>query len=194
MKWVLSFLNLITWCSKNGIQFRYSFTRGANIYKLRDKALLGRNDFVKGAPVLMNEPYDYILWIDSDQIFCGEHLGMLLHAKKDVISALIRTEDGTFSVSRLSGESKGEGVKRLTDEDMKDKIEPFEVDCLGFGFTLIKRGVYESIEFPWHKPVFVGDADYLSEDGSLINRLREKGWKFHVHPQCYVLHEKEMEI
>jgi len=190
MKWVLSFLGLLQWASENKINISYSFTSGANIYKVRDKAIQGYST-EENPQILNGMQYDYILWVDNDQVFKPDVLINLLKADKDIISALIRVDDGSFSVGRLTGENHSEGVKRLTEIDLLGKKEPFEIDTLGFGFTLIKKGVYESIPYPWHKPE-VSDKSYLSEDASLCKRLRDKGYTLWVEPQTIVYHEKRV--
>ena len=188
MEWILSFWNTLVWANTNGYMLDFSFSKGSNIYKLRDSAIGA------GSKTVFNgQDYDYILWIDSDQIFNGENLKACIEADKDVVSPMIMTEDGTFSASIMHDKELAEGLRRLTEEDVKGK-EPIEVDNLGFGFTLIKKGVYESINWPWHAPVLLANGDYSSEDHAFCKKAKENGFKLWVLPDQKVYHLKTVPL
>lgn len=188
-EWFVSFWNMIVWASANGYRIDFSFTRGSNIYKARDTAI-GANSKV----VLNNQPYDYILWIDSDQIFSVDALKACLDADKDIITPMIMTEDGTYSTAMKGSTDICEGLRRMTDDDIKDKKDPIEIENCGFGFTLIKKGVYESIKYPWHAPVFLENGDYCSEDHSFMKKAKANGFKLYCLPNVKVWHIKDIPI
>ena len=83
----------------------------------------------------------------------------------------------------------------LTPEDIKDKKELIEVAYTGFGFICIKKGVFESMEYPWFKPTFktIGNVvDFTMEDVSFCLNAKERGFKIYVDPTVIVGHEKKV--
>ena len=85
--------------------------------------------------------------------------------------------------------------KFLTDEDIEDKKDPIEVVYTGFGFLLAKFGVFESLEYPWFRPLTQEMSetikDFSSEDVSICQLLREKRFKIYIDPTVIVGHEKK---
>ena len=70
-----------------------------------------------------------------------------------------------------------------------------EVSHTGFGFLLIKKGVFESMTYPWFKPIEkrIGDmVDFTMEDVSFCLRAKEAGFKIYIDPQVIVGHEKKV--
>jgi hypothetical protein len=201
--------------------------------------------------------YDYIMWIDSDQVF-GPHQfeALLSHFIKspqsqdttpksiDVVSGLYMMENNReyAVVRKLEGEylMKNGSFEYLTPEEMtkwvKDNligtpdekedgsgnkyldlsgctIPLMEVEYSGLGWTLMRKGVMEQLEYPWfnqlpielhntpttdtttdtttdHPKVIV--RDYCSEDTALFIKLREKGIKCYVDVTATVGHEKKV--
>jgi GT2 family glycosyltransferase len=61
------------------------------------------------------------------------------------------------------------------------------------GFMLVKRGVFESLEYPWFRPIEkrIGNmVDFTTEDVSFCLRARERGWKVLADMEVKVGHEK----
>jgi len=194
MEWILSFFNVLVWCHKNNFQLDFSFTKGSNIYKCRDKAIIMNQEEKRYAKPFNGEDYDYILWIDSDQIFSAEVLEKLIAADKDIITPLIVTEDGSFSASYvINNQEHAEGVRRLNEGDTRGKTEPMEVGNIGFGFTLIKKGVYEKIQYPWHGPI-ITENSYYSEDRSFFQRAKDAGFKLWLEPTVKAWHIKSIPL
>jgi hypothetical protein len=83
----------------------------------------------------------------------------------------------------------------LRDEDIKDKKDPFEVVYTGFGFLLSKYGVFETLQYPWFRPltqdISKDISDFSSEDVSFCQLIREKGFKIFIDPLVIVGHEKK---
>lgn len=177
-----SYLDLIMWSLKNKHEPLFYFIEGANIHLSSDALLFWGKDKQKQPKLFNGSDYDYILWVDSDQVFNGSHLDALIKADKDIICAAIKTTTQDFAVQRNN--------KRLTELDMKDKTDPMEVDTIGYGFTLIKKGVYEKIPYPWHKPIDYDEFTYSSEDDAFSKKAIDAGFKLYVHPQVRVGHLK----
>ena len=108
--------------------------------------------------------YDYQLWIDSDIVFSTEKFWQLIDLavpeegeEKEITAGWYATEDGhTTSVAHWLNEedfAKNGGVmNHETVESITKKRKPFTVDYTGFGWVLIKNGVFENLEYPWFAP------------------------------------------
>ena len=155
-------------------------------------------------------PYDYIMWIDSDIIFKTEDLIELLKMNKDIASGwYVQSNAGILSNQSTVVEhmnlqelyEKGSN-KYETVEDMSRRQEPFKADYCGFGWILIKKGVYEKIPYPWfvprviqlQKPDGTILEDVCSEDISMCEDFRKYGFDIWVHPKVRVGHQKMITI
>ena len=164
------------------------YSWGANVHHVREKCVVESETMGNsGKPIFWGIDYDYVLWIDSDQVFEPEHFEMLINADKEVVAAPIRTlPRNDFNCGHINAEKNGfTKVKEFINSDL------LEVDYVGFGFILFKRGVFERLQFPYFKAVKFGDIPgELGEDFSFCMRAKEAGIKFWVDPKCRVLHEK----
>ena len=75
------------------------------------------------------------------------------------------------------------------------KEKPFTVDYTGFGWVLIKHGVFENLEYPWFAPkmqVFESGSvqDMCGEDVSFCLDAKEAGFETWCDPRIRVGHEK----
>lgn len=146
--------------------------------------------------------YDYQMWIDSDIIFNTLRFLELVIMDKDIASGWYMTEDGVrTSVAHWSDEKKfrenGGMMTHETGETMQNRTKPFTVDYIGFGWVLIKHGVFENekIKYPWFAPelkVFEDGAvaDMCGEDVSFCLNAIEAGYEIWCHPAVRVGHEK----
>ena len=80
-------------------------------------------------------------------------------------------------------------------ETMSKRKKPFTCDYTGFGWVLIKNGVFEKLEYPWFAPkmqVFEsGDVqDMCGEDVSFCLDAQEAGYEIWADPRIRVGHEK----
>ena len=111
------------------------------------------------------------------------------------------TEDGkTTSVAHWLEEddfAKNDGVmNHETGESISRRRKGlFTVDYTGFGWVLIKKGVFENLEYPWFAPkmqVFEsGDVqDMCGEDVSFCLDAKEAGYEIWCDPKIRVGHEK----
>ena len=103
--------------------------------------------------------YDWQLWIDSDIIFNSEKFWQLVLMDQDIAGGWYATEDGrTTSVAHWLDEddfrSNGGVMNHETVESISKRRKPFTVDYTGFGWLLIKNGVFEheEMKYPWFAP------------------------------------------
>jgi len=156
--------------------------------------------------------YDYQLWIDSDIVFNTEKFWQLCDLafpapdedgnveEKEIVGGWYCTEDGrTTSVAHWLEEDdfrKNGGVmNHETIESMSKRRKPFTVDYTGFGWVLIKKGVFENLEYPWFAPkmqVFESGSvqDMCGEEVSFCLDAKEKGYEIWCDPRIRVGHEK----
>lgn len=146
--------------------------------------------------------YDYQLWIDSDIVFNTESLCRLLVLDKEIACGWYLTEDGhTSSCAHwLTGEEfkQNRGVmNHETGETLSKRKKPFTVDYTGFGWVLIKKGVFEhpKMKYPWFAPKMQsfndGEIeDMCGEDVSFCLDAIKAGFEIWIDPLCRVGHEK----
>ena len=146
--------------------------------------------------------YDYQLWIDSDIVFNVEKFYQLVLMDEKIASGWYCTEDGkTTSVAHWLDEDdfKGNGgvMNHETIESISKRQKPFTVDYAGFGWLLIKHGVFEDsqMKYPWFAPkmqVFESGAvqDMCGEDVSFCLDAKEAGFRIMCDPRIRVGHEK----
>lgn len=166
--------------------------------------------------------YDYQLWIDSDIVFNTEKFWQLcamaiepspnvsmtgnseidaLNTEgKPIVSGWYATEDGsTAAVAHWLNEeefrsNKGT-MKHETVSTLSVRRKPFLVDYVGFGWVLIRKGVFENLEYPWFAPklqTFESGTiqDMCGEDVSFCLDAKAKGFEIWCDPRIRVGHEK----
>jgi GT2 family glycosyltransferase len=143
--------------------------------------------------------YDYLMWIDSDCLFTPQHFIRLLSHEKDIVSGIYLMDGGTAFASVLDWDEeyfkKNQCFQFLTPNDVQGKDDLIEVSYTGMGFMLIKKGVFESMEYPWFRPIEkrIGDmVDFTMEDVGFCLTAKEKGYKVWIDPQVRVGHEKKV--
>ena len=155
--------------------------------------------------------YDYQLWIDSDIVFNTEKFWQLCDMaipneeeaeERQVVAGWYATEDGhTTSVAHWLEEDdfrKNGGVmNHETIETMSKRKKPFTCDYTGFGWVLIKNGVFEheKMKYPWFAPkmqVFESGEvqDMCGEDVSFCLDAIEAGFDIWCDPLIRVGQEK----
>lgn len=139
--------------------------------------------------------YGHILWVDSDMEWEPEDIQMLLDSDKDIISGLCPVDiKGKLGLMRYDAEGYPVIANAL---DFLLDAEPIEVEAAGFGFILVKQGVFEKMPRPWFKSV-----DYKSrasayplmhgEDFSWCLSAKAVGFRVWAHPLVKIGHHKEI--
>lgn len=198
--WVKCLLDLWMWCWQNNLRPVLSQATSNNIYYVRQKCL-GANVMrgKKQKPFDGKVDYNYILWIDSDSIFLPQQLERLLEHNKDIVGGLQAFEGGQgFTCGNLNEEYfKKHGAMPFHTQDTLDREEKKKglvaVDYIGFGFLLIKKGVFEKLEYPWFRAEWFkfGDIqDFSMEDVGFCMWARKKGFKIFVDTEVRVGHLK----
>ena len=151
--------------------------------------------------------YDYQLWIDSDIVFDTSRFWQLCDLalpaegeERSITAGWYCTEDGhTTSVAHWLEEDdfrKNGGVmNHETLESISKRRKPFTVDYTGFGWVMIKKGVFENMEYPWFAPKMQqfesGEVqDMCGEDVSFCLDAKDMGHEIWCDPRIRVGHEK----
>ena len=127
---------------------------------------------------------------------------------RPIVSGWYCTEDGrTTSVAHWLDEedfsSNGGVMNHETLDTIQKRKKPFTVDYAGFGWLLIKKGVFEDFDesgkkkmpYPWFAPkmqVFESGTvqDMCGEDVSFCLDAKEAGYEIWCDPRIRVGHEK----
>lgn len=197
-----SWTNLVVELGKKGIEWGLSQKYHVNRYFVCNSCLGG--DSLGGRdqkPFQGKVDYDYIMWIDSDQVFNPDHFFDLLNKaeekKLDILSGLYLMQGGNVFATVKDWDKeffKENGYfKFLAPEDVKGKKDPIKVSYAGFGWLLVKNGVFESLEYPWVRPTWFdedGVYEMTTTDCGFMHRAAEKGFDTYVDPRIIVGHEK----
>jgi glycosyltransferase involved in cell wall biosynthesis len=188
----------LQWCGLNGIDYGCAIVYDPIVFNARNRCLQGSYEKGKNQkPFQGLIDYDYILWIDSDIIFDPEQFERLLAHQKGIVSGLYLMENAkeyaTASPFQTEEPGKTKRFAHLTPADVKNKTELISVPYTGFGFMLIKKGVFESLEYPWFRPIY-SDLDgmqfFSPEDAGFCQMAKKKGFEIFVDPTVIVGHEK----
>ena len=167
--------------------------------------------------------YDYQLWIDSDIVFNSEKFWQLCDMavpaevvgqdeegkptwdeskERKIAAGWYSTEDGkTTSVAHWLDEDDFRNNGGVMNHEMVESIgkrnKPFTVDYTGFGWVMIKKGVFDhpEMKYPWFAPkmqVFESGAvqDMCGEDVSFCLDAMDAGFQIWCDPRIRVGHEK----
>jgi len=122
--------------------------------------------------------------------------------EREIVAGWYCTEDGkTTSVAHWLDEddfrTNGGVMNHETIDSISKRKKPFTVDYTGFGWLLIKKGVFESegLPYPWFAPkmqIFESGEvqDMCGEDVSFCFDAKEAGFEIWCDPQVRVGHEK----
>lgn len=185
-------------CRAVGVNLIVSRRYDAVVYYARNKVAGGDvRRGAKQAPWGGEIDYDYMLWIDSDVIFRFEDFQSLLAHKVDMVAGLyLMADNARYAAVEHMDEStfKKQGeFEFLTPQKLASRRGLVKVDYCGFGFVLVRRGVFERLEYPWFRPVFVemGECtDFTSEDVGFCMMAKRAGIPMMVDPSVVVGHEK----
>ena len=192
---------LIAHCHSKNYQVMVNQQYSCNIYYVRNMCLGGsiaRGENQK--PFDGKLDYDYMMWIDSDILFSVQQFQRLLDHKQDIVSGLYLMDGGkAYATVETWDEDlfkKNEAFHFMTPEDVgriKREKTLLPVVYTGFGFILVKKGVFESMRYPWFRPEFVdikGCKDFTMEDVAWCREATRLGYKVNVDLEVVVGHEK----
>jgi GT2 family glycosyltransferase len=193
-------------CQEYGIVVQYNNKYASNVFFVRNMCLGG--DLLRGTkqkPFDGKLKYDYIMWIDSDIIFTLEQFFALLYQIESkshikVLSGLYLMGDNQhyatvrgLDVGYLKKHGSFEFINK-TDDSVNNK-DIFEVDYTGFGFLIMRSGVFEKFQYPWFSPIKIKIkdtqiSDFSSEDVGFCLKLKSKDIPVCIFSRVIVKHQK----
>ena len=184
--------NLTRELHKRDIEYELLSQYIPNVYKVRSLLLGADRKFGQyQTPWQGKKDYDYIMWIDSDQVFEPNDFFKLLEHDKDIVSGLyLRKPQGdTLNDVPIEFACFNENGKRLYTNEVNGEL--IKVWSNGMGWMLVKKGVFEKIEYPWFGPIIEG-LGFHGEDVSFQIRAKDVGFESYVDTSIIVGHEKEV--
>ena len=174
---------------KQNIEYELMCEYAPNIYYIRGMLLGGNYSHGPSQhPWQGKKEYDYIMWIDSDIVFKPEHFFKLLEHDKDIVSGLYLKKPQTDSMADIPT-----SFACFVDDDYRNLMtheangELINVRANGMGWMLVKKGVFEKIDYPWF-----GMINHHGEDLSFQLRAKDAGFDSYVDTSIIVGHEKEV--
>jgi len=197
-EFLLSWSDLILQATQKGHQIMMSQQYSSMVHFARSKCLGG--DVLKGAdqkPFQGQAEYDAIMWVDSDIVFKPTDFFALLESPHDVTGGLYMMEDMQHfaTVKEWNTEyfkEKG-AFKFLRQDDVIGTPQYMKVAYTGMGWMLIRKGVIESLKYPWFRSEIqtIGDITELQpEDVSFCRSLTDAGYDIYVDTKIRVGHQK----
>jgi len=197
-RFLVSFTELFTHCKAIGMNPIISQDYSSMVNYARCK--VAGADVTRGkhqAPFGGKLDYDYMMWIDSDIAFKPSDFFSLLSMDKDIASGWYTQPGGSTPVVEKMDDDyfqKHGSYQFIHSQEMAQRKNTFKADYIGFGWVLIKRGVFESIDYPWFAPKMmqIGEDlyDMCSEDVSFCLDVKKMGYNIWVDPKIKVGHEK----
>ena len=189
-----SWTKLISYFTQQGIQYSISNHYCPVVYEGRNLMLLnGQRANINAVP-LQGVDYDFMLWLETDMVFTPEDVMNLIAADTDIISAL-------YPMGVNAPEAAVAGWlpdKRIhIPSAFKEEPKAIPVDFCGLGFILVKRGVFEKLKYPWFKKMYSepdeqGNIDYLGDDFSFCEEVKQLGYTVYIHTRVVAGHEKSI--
>lgn len=207
-RFLMAWSELLIKCKEYNINVYYTNKYTSNVYYVRNMCLGG--DVLSGKnqkPFQGKIKYDYIMWIDSDVIFTSDQFFYMLFEAEmrnyNVLSGLYIMQNNTQFpvVKHMDFEYfKKNGTFEFLTRDQADDLSDFtEIDYNGFGFMLVKYGVFEQMKYPWFSPINISIKgteiqDFCSEDVSFCLKLQKKNIPIYLASKVRLRHEKTIPL
>ena len=182
--------NLTRELHKRGVEYELLSQYIPNVYQVRSLLLGADRKFGQyQEPWQGKKNYDNIMWIDSDQVFEPNDFFKLLEHDKDIVSGLYlkKPQGDTLNDIPIEFACFNEDGERLYTNEVNGELR--KVWSNGMGWMLIKKGVFEKIEYPWFGPIIEG-LGFHGEDVSFQLRAKDVGFDSYVDTSIVVGHEK----
>lgn len=191
-----NFMKTIGFLLEEKIRFVFSATFSKNIDFARCACLGAKvyNDNEHQLPFEGNLKYTHILWLSADVIWSVEDIKKLLLRNVDIVSGICNRIDSTITaiekVDDFESYKKNKGFTLIKKQDIINKNELVEVQYSSMDFMLVKKGVFEKIDFPWFRTENNEIIHSLiNEQMYFCNMARNNGFKIYIDPKVNISFE-----
>ncbi len=200
-EFLLSWTALIRYCEKEGIEYYYSRQESSMVQYVRNMCLGGDSRLGSHQqPFNGAIDYDYLMWIDSDMVFDPYDFVRLLQHDKDIVTGVYRTVGGgnscgLFPLNFMETVFEAPPLSDGLLMSKRDSSGLTQIGWSGFGFMLIKKGVFESMNYPWFRGTTMVKekfSEMLSEDVDWCIRIQGEGFKIYADPAVRPGHQKKV--
>ena len=196
--YVKSLLSAAVELSKHNITFAFTNGYASHVGDAREITLSGTmaNEINNSQPLRGQITYNKILWIDSDIAFTEQDVLKLYNSDKDIITGAYLFGDGSIAAYKTFGKNG------YTYEEVLAMENITEIEGCGFGFLMVKQGIFEQLSRPWFQQV-MGTVELngktiefpiMGEDLSWCKRVRDLGYKIYLDPNVKVTHHKTFQL
>jgi len=166
-----------------GIELQREFITGYSAAQARNKA----------CNKALDENWDYLLFVDGDQILPAETLEKLLAIDTPVAAgySMMAVADQRTNISVYDPD------KRFYDFMLQKDVPEnklIKVDAIGFAAVLIKTEVLKKLQYPYFKYVEYDNRTTLSEDLYFCDTLRKNNIDMVCDTSLRVWHSKSINI
>jgi hypothetical protein len=193
--WMAAWNDTVRWLYRNNIEYATINAYSPVIYNCRNM-LLGAT----GNPPRTFRPfngvldYDWIIWIDNDNIWTPADLEQLIsNPEHKIVTGFYIQHDNKIYAQAVYGNSKRD-LYWLPKESVLGLKDRIQLAATGMGFMAVQKGVFESMECPFFRPIeYDVDDDtmaFLSEDTGFCHRAIKAGYQVWADPGIQVHHEK----
>jgi len=156
----------------------------------------GRNDIVRR---FLESDGDYLLFIDSDVIAPSKGIMMLWEQKDnfDIVSGLYFKKGNKHSPVAYDDRALIDGVEKWHILPKWDGKSCVPVECVGLGFCLIPRRIFEAVSKPYFKFELGDDVGFnevyqpMGEDMYFFKKVRELDFTIGCHTGCQCTHVRD---
>jgi hypothetical protein len=153
--------------------------------------------------------YKYLVWIDWDNFLTVELLDRLTAHDKDIVAGWYKAaptignvDDMNVTCSGVFDPPGSDFIRAFTADEIMPQTELFKVGFVGFGCVVIKKGVFEAMEYPWfsYKEVRYTDDQgdecvaHEGEDVLWCQNVAKLGYDVWLDPLARSGHEKKLII
>lgn len=131
---------------------------------------------------------DWVFFLDDDMIFEPDTLMRLLSANVPIIGGLYLTRRPPY-YSAAGWKNPDGSARFLSAEDMNSG-KVLEVDWVGTGCMLIRREVFEVLEYPWFEAGRI-HPDEMSEDVWFCWKAKQAGLRVYIDTSVRLGHRVE---
>jgi len=156
----------------------------------------GRNQIIRFAMLKVPE-VSHILFFDADTIPPPDTLDLLLAHDKDIVTGVqplfLASKGGiVWNVMPYSGKKRETTFNPIVYGDLP--TEPFRISNCGFGVVLVKRRVFEKMEWPWFKDIFTRHNWAIGQDVYFLAKAQECGFEVWADPDVQCGHNKTLNL